>query len=88
MSVIVYGPQGCGKTKNAEALRTLFKCDRVIDDGKNPYPKSNKQDEKFKAGNDLFLTCEEPPARCLGAERRIMSYENAMRLTTGAVVNV
>lgn len=88
MSVIVYGPQGCGKTRNAETLRVLFKCDKVVDDGRDPYPKSTKQDTKFKAGNDLFLTCEEPPTRCLGAERRIMSFENAMRLTTGAVAGV
>lgn len=31
-SVIVYGPQACGKTRNAERLRKGFGMDRVIDD--------------------------------------------------------
>lgn len=31
-SVIVYGPQGCGKTRNAEALMTAYDCDSVHDD--------------------------------------------------------
>ncbi len=32
LSVIVYGPQACGKTRNAERLRKGFGMDRVIDD--------------------------------------------------------
>lgn len=31
-TVIVYGPQGCGKSLNAEKLRKGFGLDRVIDD--------------------------------------------------------
>jgi MoxR-like ATPase len=34
-TVIIYGPQGCGKTRNAEQLRQAFGLERVIelDDG-------------------------------------------------------
>lgn len=31
-AVIVYGPQGCGKTRHAEALATHFGACRVIDE--------------------------------------------------------
>jgi len=31
-SVVVYGPQRCGKTRNAEALRRHFGLNRVVDD--------------------------------------------------------
>ena len=30
-SFIVYGPQGCGKTRNAEALRKALKCRFICD---------------------------------------------------------
>ena len=32
MTLIVYGPRGCGKTKNAEALAKHFGCSRILDD--------------------------------------------------------
>lgn len=31
-TVIVYGPQACGKTRNAEALRNHFGCANIVDD--------------------------------------------------------
>lgn len=31
-ALIVYGPQGCGKTRNAEALRKAFGAKRIVDD--------------------------------------------------------
>ncbi|MCP5197012.1 MAG: hypothetical protein H6974_09535 [Gammaproteobacteria bacterium] len=30
--IIIYGPQGCGKTQHAEQFRELFHTQRVIDD--------------------------------------------------------
>ncbi len=30
--VVVYGPRGCGKTYNAEKIRSALGCGRVIDD--------------------------------------------------------
>lgn len=31
-SVVVYGPQACGKTRNAEAMRQAFGLDVIVDD--------------------------------------------------------
>lgn len=33
MSVIVYGPQGCGKTTRAKQIARHFGLSRIIDDG-------------------------------------------------------
>lgn len=30
-SIIIYGPQGCGKTVNVEALREVYSCKRIDD---------------------------------------------------------
>lgn len=39
-SVVIYGPQGCGKTMHAEALREHFELDQVVDewDGQSRFP--------------------------------------------------
>ncbi len=31
-SVVVYGPQGCGKTRNAEALARHYGCAEIVDE--------------------------------------------------------
>jgi len=31
-SIVIYGPQQCGKTTNAEQLRETYRLDRVVDD--------------------------------------------------------
>lgn len=31
MNIVIYGPQGCGKTRNAEAIKQYFGADFVID---------------------------------------------------------
>ena len=31
-TVVIHGPQGCGKTRNAQALAAHFGCSRVVDD--------------------------------------------------------
>lgn len=31
-TVVIHGPQGCGKTRNAQALAAHFGCTRIIDD--------------------------------------------------------
>lgn len=53
-SVIIYGPQGCGKTINGEALRAVYGCDR-IDDTDSFYSGGHRFDPK--AGH-LYLTCD------------------------------
>lgn len=37
-SVVVYGPQGCGKSRHAEALMVRFGCTRVQDDWNGSSP--------------------------------------------------
>ena len=39
-NVIIYGPQGCGKTRNAEALAAHFGCTSIVDnwDGESEVP--------------------------------------------------
>lgn len=32
MPIIIRGPQGCGKTSNAQALAAYFGCTEVVDD--------------------------------------------------------
>lgn len=31
MITVIHGPPGCGKTRDAKALKTLYGCDRIID---------------------------------------------------------
>ena len=31
-TVVIHGPQGCGKTRNAQALAAHFGCRRIVDD--------------------------------------------------------
>lgn len=31
-TVVIHGPQGCGKTRNARALAAHFGCSRIVDD--------------------------------------------------------
>lgn len=76
MSIIVHGPQGCGKSRNAEALRRHFKMNRVVDDAENVYPRESDL-LRFKAGSTLYLTNQEPPEFLRGA-RRVVSYEAAI----------
>lgn len=77
MSVIVYGPQACGKTKLAEALRAHFGMDQVIDEAQ--WPKTSRDWAKFKAGKDLLLITDDEMPTVGGAElsRRIYSFVDA-----------
>ncbi|MFA7278619.1 MAG: hypothetical protein WC100_00825 [Sterolibacterium sp.] len=38
MSVIIHGPQACGKSRNAKALAAHFNCSRIIDDWNERLP--------------------------------------------------
>lgn len=53
MSLIVYGPTGCGKTRFAEQLRQHLGCLNVIDDAE--WPKNAREWANLKKGNDLLL---------------------------------
>lgn len=78
MSIIVYGPQACGKTKNAEALRAHFKCDSIVDEAS--WPKTQREMAKFKSGNELWLITSDEPASFVTSNpihRRIFSFLEA-----------
>ena len=74
-SVIVYGPQGCGKTRNAEAILKHFNLRQVLDD-----VFSLKGAPVF---GTPILTClrpEELVSRGFidGSYRRVFAYEDVM----------
>lgn len=71
--VIVYGPAGCGKTRNAERLRVALGCSYVVDD----LTVATRGDIRPLG---LHLTNEDLSAHpdFLGA--RVMSFEEAMAL--------
>ncbi len=52
-SVIVYGPQGCGKSKHAQAMLKHFKLRYVVEADDMEYGKD------FAAFNTLYLTSDE-----------------------------
>lgn len=59
-SCIVYGPQGCGKSLNAEAMRKFLGMKLVIDDVDdlaNVYDLAGDRNPHF---GHLILTCEVP----------------------------
>jgi len=67
-SVLVYGPQGCGKTRNSKAIAKALGLTTIIDSfemGNQPWPRNGA----------LLLTSCIPPERfpC-----RAMSFEQAM----------
>lgn len=83
MSIIVHGPQGCGKTLQAEALRRHFKMQRVVEEDSDDYPRDlygmfKRDPVKFKGGDCLYLTSEAPPPTLQGA-RRIFPFTEVMR---------
>ena len=57
MSIIIYGPQACGKTRNAENFRKFYKLDEVVDGAE--WPTTKKDVAAFKAGNDLWLVSDD-----------------------------
>jgi len=64
--VIVYGPQGIGKTTHGEALRRYYKCSRLVE----------WEGEPLREG-DLALTNELPPYNVPGATA--VPFETAKR---------
>lgn len=74
-TIIVYGPQGCGKTTNAEALRKHFGCDEIIDDWES--------DRSAKEGS-LHLTSRDFGAAAVYSradwreDAQIISFRDAM----------
>lgn len=70
-TVIVHGPQGCGKTFHSDNLARFFRVDRIVDEFNwtDPIPLLNC----------LALTNEPPPA-LLADDLRVLSFDQAMTL--------
>lgn len=79
MSIVIYGPRGCGKTRNAEAFRKFYNCKEIVDDGKFVYPVTEQEHAEFKAGNILYLTDELPPFYSVSCSRRYIPFYEACR---------
>lgn len=84
MSIIVHGPQGCGKTLHAELLRRHFHLDRIVEEDSPEAPgdlyrawNGARTAERLKAMNALFITSMEPP-RHLAGNRRIIAFTDAL----------
>ncbi len=67
-SYVVYGPQGCGKTRNAKRIAKALGLNAILDDfdGKQPLPRTDT----------LALTNVVPPR--IADARRVLSFEQAM----------
>ncbi len=70
-SIVVYGPKGCGKTRNAKAIAKAFGLGDIVDDWEPRTPVLKRQ-----SVNTLFLTNVAP----YGSEfsRRIYTFDEAM----------
>lgn len=69
-SIVVYGPMGCGKTRNAERLKKAFGLSIIVDDWQFGFSKN------WSREGALLLTNQQPPEyfRYL-----IVSFADAMR---------
>lgn len=70
-SIVVHGPQGCGKTRHGERMAKHFGLDLVIeaDDHQGPVP----------IVGALVLTCQTPPR----SVRKQLTFVQAMKLLDG-----
>lgn len=70
-TVLIHGPQGCGKTRSAQALAAHFGCSQVVDDwnGRDP----------IAAGSLVLTNVEDWKARALPTSRRVLPFASAMR---------
>lgn len=67
--VIVYAPQGAGKTRHSEALRKHYGCNRVVDDSAPGQP--------LRAG-DLALTNEVGAVRFVSKRIAVVTLDDAL----------
>lgn len=80
-SIVVHGPQGCGKTRNAERIKQYFGLDRIVDEGHLPYTLA--KGPKLEPDGVLYLTCEPPVCAKLNGAIP-MVYADVMRLVESA----
>lgn len=90
MHVIVYGPQGCGKTRNADKLAAYFGCQKIVeidshgnsDNGRRIGIYRVEEADPLERLNTLFLTNPERLLKDLQliVDARVVSFEHAMSL--------
>lgn len=88
MSIVIYGPQGSGKTRHAEQLRKFFSMTKVIDLGcgcedheaLRIYERLMRPAyaHAFEKGSLLILTNEGPPDRLVNT-RHVLHIDQALR---------
>lgn len=71
---VVYGPRGCGKTTNADAMAKAYGCHKIVDDGRVKLE---------KLGPGVLILCQEDPD--LSRARfdfpvRVVTYKVAMEM--------
>lgn len=79
-AIVVFGPHGCGKTKNAEALRRKYGMTRVVDDLTLDDPSQLKLDVAAHPST-LYLTSDKRALEAFRAESRrflLVPYRLAM----------
>lgn len=72
-SVIVYGPQGCGKTRNAERIKKILGLKRIVDG----WPEG--EEKRLESTDVLYLTnldAEQIAAATMGKFISIRAYRN------------
>ena len=70
-TVLIHGPQGCGKTRNAQALAAHFGCSRIVDDW-------NGQ-SKIEEGSLVLTSHDGWKSSALPAVRRAIPFARAMK---------
>jgi hypothetical protein len=75
---VVYGPAGCGKTRNAEALRLHYGMDRVID-GADFEVKAYSGETMQLNGWLILVTAYQLPVEWAHVATLVVPFENAMK---------
>ena len=74
-TIVIHGPQGCGKTRNAEALRVHYGLDSIIEADERPH-------QMLPANGALVLTCRVSVLHAAGLE--LVPFDVAMQEMRGA----
>lgn len=77
-SVIVHGPQGCGKSLNAEKLRKHFRLSHVVEEFESLRANEIRVDGTlYLASINPEQTCRAAAVRALGI--RVVAFKDAMQ---------
>lgn len=79
MGFVVYGPQGCGKTRYAQAIAEHLGTTETVDGA--TWPSSKKAWSDLKKSNQLLLVTDDVPRGVPDADtgRRVISFAHLMR---------